>query len=150
MTRVGNIVLGKDGAVKIIDFGLCSDVSGGEVVHRVGSPFWLPPEMINHEPHGISVDVWSFGICCMEMVNSHPPHHRSALRAMFVAATEGYTDPVEDKEFWSTDLQDFISRCVIKDPKVRWTVNQLLEHEFLSKRADKQTMAALFTQIFDN
>lgn len=65
---LGNIVLGKDGAVKIIDFGLCSDISGGEIVHRVGSPFWLPPEMINHEPHGLPVDVWSFGICCMEMV----------------------------------------------------------------------------------
>jgi len=146
--KSGNIVLGKDGAVKIIDFGLCSDISGGEIVHRVGSPFWLPPEMINHEPHGLPVDVWSFGICCMEIVNSHPPHQRSALRAMFVAATEGYPDPVEDKSLWSDSVRDFVGRSVIKDPKQRWTVDQLLLHDFIEKRTDKQSMSALFTKIF--
>eukprot|EP01126_Amoeba_proteus_P054878 TRINITY_DN6773_c0_g3_i1.p1 TRINITY_DN6773_c0_g3~~TRINITY_DN6773_c0_g3_i1.p1 ORF type:complete len:241 (-),score=49.36 TRINITY_DN6773_c0_g3_i1:389-1111(-) len=146
--KSGNVVLGKNGDVKIIDFGLCSDMSGGEVVHRVGSPFWLPPEMINHEPHGLPVDVWSFGICCMEMVNCHPPHHRSTLRAMYVAATIGYDDPVEDHSKWSQDLQEFICSCVVKDPKERMTVPQLLEHEFLLQKSDKRELCGIFTKIF--
>jgi len=142
--KSGNIVLGKDGAVKIIDFGLCSDISGGEIVHRVGSPFWLPPEMINHEPHGLPVDVWSFGICCMEMVNSHPPHFRSALCAMFIAATEGYPNPVEDKTAWSEMLVDFISHCVIKNPRDRWTVAQLQGHELMERKTDKDSIVFFF------
>jgi serine/threonine protein kinase len=31
--------------MKLVDFGLCSDISQGEVVHMVGSPFWMPPEV---------------------------------------------------------------------------------------------------------
>eukprot|EP01127_Copromyxa_protea_P008831 TRINITY_DN2036_c0_g2_i1.p1 TRINITY_DN2036_c0_g2~~TRINITY_DN2036_c0_g2_i1.p1 ORF type:complete len:380 (+),score=82.88 TRINITY_DN2036_c0_g2_i1:64-1203(+) len=146
--KSGNIVLGKDGSVKIIDFGLCSDISGGELVHRVGSPFWLPPEMINHELHGLPVDVWSFGICCMEMVNGHPPHHRSALRAMFVAATKGYEEPVEDPSAWSSETCDFIGWCVKKDPKQRWTVAQLLEHAFVKKKTNQREMSKVFTKVF--
>eukprot|EP01126_Amoeba_proteus_P066784 TRINITY_DN9733_c0_g1_i5.p1 TRINITY_DN9733_c0_g1~~TRINITY_DN9733_c0_g1_i5.p1 ORF type:complete len:241 (-),score=43.46 TRINITY_DN9733_c0_g1_i5:479-1201(-) len=146
--KSGNVVLGKNGDVKIIDFGLCSDMSTGEVVHRVGSPFWLPPEMINHDPHGLSVDVWSFGICCMEMVNSHPPYHRSTLRAMFVAATVGYDDPVEDHSKWSRSLHDFICRCLVKEPQARTSVIELLEHEFLTQKADKSELSSIFTLIF--
>lgn len=81
-------------------------------------------------------------------VNSHPPHHRSALRAMFVAATEGYPEPVEDKGYWSVLLQDFIKHCVVKDPKARWTVDQLKAHEFVAKKTDTQTMSSLFTRVF--
>lgn len=25
------------------------------------------------------VDVWSFGICCMEMANGHPPNRQSSI-----------------------------------------------------------------------
>jgi len=146
--KSGNVVLGKDGAVKIIDFGLGSDISGGEIVHRVGSPFWLPPEMINHQPHGLPVDVWSFGICCMEIVNFHPPHHLFALKAMFTAAIEGYPNPVEG-DSWSAPVRDFIGRCVMKEPKDRWTVAQLLTHQVLELRADKAAMGSLFTKIFE-
>lgn len=63
----------------LVDFGLCSDISQGEVVHMVGSPFWMPPEMIKRQPHGLSVDVWSFGICCMEMANGHVPNRKSSI-----------------------------------------------------------------------
>lgn len=66
----------------------------------VGSPFWMPPEMIVHKPHGylfsfayyfylvgLLADIWSMGITAMEMANGHPPHRKSPMRAMFVAAT---------------------------------------------------------------
>lgn len=42
--KSANIMLTIQGEVKLIDFGLCSDISQGEVVHMVGSPFWMPPE----------------------------------------------------------------------------------------------------------
>lgn len=39
----------------------------------------MPPEMIKRQPHGLPVDVWSFGICCMEMANGHVPNRKSSL-----------------------------------------------------------------------
>ncbi len=39
----------------IVDFGLCVDLSLGDRTHMVGSPFWIPPEMIRNQPHGFAV-----------------------------------------------------------------------------------------------
>ena len=38
------------------------------------SPFWIPPEMIRRETHGLAVDVWSFGICTLELANNNIPN----------------------------------------------------------------------------
>lgn len=59
--------------------GLCTDTSQGPVVHMVGSPYWMPPEMIKKDPHGLPVDVWSFGICIVEMITGNPPNHKSSF-----------------------------------------------------------------------
>lgn len=39
----------------IVDFGLCVDVSDGPKNSMVGSPFWMPPEMIQRKPHDYKV-----------------------------------------------------------------------------------------------
>lgn len=146
--KSANIMLTVQGDVKLIDFGLCSDISQGEVVHMVGSPFWMPPEMIKRQPHGLPVDVWSFGICCMEMANGHVPNRKSSIAAMFISATDGYPLPFEEPEEWSEDFSDFISKCLQCEPAQRWTVLQLIEHPFLAVSATKDDMCEVFMEVF--
>lgn len=106
----------------------------------VGSPFWMPPEMIKREPHSLAVDIWSFGICCMEMANGHPPNRKSSImviklgfkathlnQAMFVACVEGYPEPFEEPNFWTDEFRDFIGCCLQRNPNDRWPVSQLQE-----------------------
>jgi len=145
--KSANIMLDMNGGVKLIDFGLCSDISQGEVVHMVGSPFWMPPEMILRRPHGLLVDMWSFGICMMEMANGHPPHRKSSIQAMFVAATVGYPEPLEANH-WSAEFRDFISKCVQVSPETRADVPTMLRHPFLKKAFEKSDMAELCKSIF--
>jgi serine/threonine protein kinase len=146
--KSANIMLTVHGDVKLIDFGLCSDISQGEVVHMVGSPFWMPPEMIKRQPHGLSTDVWSFGICCMEMANGHVPSRKSSIAAMFISASDGYPMPFEEPEEWSDEFNDFINHCLRCDPTERWTVPQLLEHAFMAKSSSKEEMAKIFADIY--
>jgi len=146
--KSANIMLTVHGDVKLIDFGLCSDISQGEVVHMVGSPFWMPPEMIKRQPHGLSTDVWSFGICCMEMANGHVPNRKSSIAAMFISASDGYPMPFEQPEDWSDEFNDFIMHCLRCDPTERWTVPQLLEHPFMAKCASKEEMVKIFFDIY--
>jgi len=146
--KSANIMLDFNGNVKLIDFGLCSDTSQGEVVHMVGSPFWMPPEMILRQPHGLPVDVWSFAICLLELANGHPPHRKSSIKAMFVAVTKGYPQPFEEPHKWSNEFKDFVSRCLVIDPKKRWTVKQLLQHDWLKCAASQTEMEKLFKNIF--
>jgi len=145
--KSANIMLDMSGNIKLIDFGLCSDISQGEVVHMVGSPFWMPPEMIQRKPHGLLVDIWSFGICLMEMANGHPPNRKSSFQAMFVAATTGYPEPLEASH-WSPDLKDFIGKCVQVLPTARSDVATLLKHSFLKKAFERQDMIDLCKVIF--
>jgi len=150
-------MLDMSGSVKLIDFGLCSDISQGEVVHMVGSPFWMPPEMILRKPHGLMVDIWSFGICLMEMANGHPPNRKAtfqqgnnvdtALKAMFVAATTGYPEPLEGNH-WTTDFRDFIGRCVQVSPLARSDVPTLLKHSFLKKAFERSDMSEWCKMVF--
>jgi len=172
--KSANIMLTLDGIVKLIDFGLCSDISQGRVVHMVGSPFWMPPEMILRQPHGLPVDVWSYGVCLMEMANGHPPNRKSSIKAMFVAATTGYTSPLEDgaemdiseeeekerekkdekkkkrrEAVWSDLFKEFVGMCLKVDPDARADVPTLQQHGFLSKTADQKDVAALFRKLFD-
>jgi serine/threonine protein kinase len=55
--KSANVMMSIDGDIKLIDFGLCADVSEGERVQMLGSPFWMPPEMIHRKPHGCAVSL---------------------------------------------------------------------------------------------
>ena len=101
----------------------------------------MAPELISGKTgYDTKVDIWSFGILAMELTNGDPPyiyeHQAAALRKI----VENDTPPIKEK--WSPLFQDFVSKCLVKDPNERPNADQLLEHEFLAGAADyKQEFA---------
>lgn len=54
--------------------------------------------------------------------------------------------PLEER--WSSIFQDFVSKTLIKDPKLRWSADQLLEHEFLQgANTHKAEFGRMITQF---
>ena len=51
----------------------------------IGSPLWMSPEMISDGLCDTPVDVWSLGICAIEMAELWPPHASMdpTIRAMW-------------------------------------------------------------------
>lgn len=82
---------------------------------------------------GLPADIWSLAITAIELANGYPPHRKSPIKAMFTAATQGYPTPFKVGHRWSPLFMDFVTRCLRKDPRKRWTAHQLLKHEFLGK-----------------
>jgi len=144
--KSANVMMSIDGDVKLIDFGLCVDASRTNK-RMVGSPFWIPPEMILRLPHGIEADIWSFAICLLEMVNSKPPNRKSPLKAMFVTAT-GEPPTADSPKDWSDDLHYFLSLCLKKNTAERATADQLLSHPFLKRAATKSIMKNILSHTF--
>jgi serine/threonine protein kinase len=136
-----NILLGIDGEVKISDFGFAAQLTQ-EINKRrsvIGTPYWMAPEVIKGHRYGLEADIWSVGITLIEMVDGQPPYiTESALRAMLLISTRPSPRP---KRPHSSELADFISHFLDRDPSKRWTAAQLLEHPFLKSACGPEVLA---------
>ncbi|KAG9510434.1 Serine/threonine-protein kinase PAK mbt [Fragariocoptes setiger] len=140
-----SILLTGDGRVKLSDFGFCAVVSPEAPKRKslVGTPYWLSPEIINRKPYGPEVDIWSMGVMVIEMVDGEPPlFHEQPLQAMRKIRDmppPGLKKPHEV----SPELQDFLSRMLVKDPAQRATAKELLRHPFLAKAGPPSSLQPL-------
>jgi len=58
-----NMLMGLDGYIKLADFGVSKKIAKGSMTHSiVGTPEYIPPEIVKDQGHNQTADYWSFGI----------------------------------------------------------------------------------------
>jgi len=112
----------------------------------VGSPFWIPPEMIQNHPHNMKVDIWGLGVCIIEMITGNPPNRQNSIKAMYVIGTQGLSQYIIPE--WSNEMRDFLTLCLKFDPEERPNANELLEHPFMQKTTSSKDIEHLLLTIF--
>ena len=133
--KAGNILLNRDGYAKLGDFGVSAQLvnSFSKKNSKIGTPYWMSPEVIMQSLYNQKCDIWSLGITSIEMAEGEPPN--SKIRTFLVMKyivkepPKGLTNP----EKWSKDFNDFVTKCLTFDPVKRPSAKELLSHPFINK-----------------
>jgi serine/threonine protein kinase len=135
----GNILVNDAGEVKLADFGVSAQLDSTMSKRNtfVGTPYWMAPEVIQQKSYDGKADVWSLGISAIEMAELVPPQSNiHPMRVLFKIIR----DPpphLKDKQNWTLNFHDFITKCLIKEPKNRPTASELLSHKFFENACEK-------------
>ncbi|XP_022744170.1 mitogen-activated protein kinase kinase kinase ANP1-like isoform X2 [Durio zibethinus] len=131
-----NILVDNKGSIKLADFGASKQVvelatvSGAKSMK--GTPYWMAPEVILQTGHSFSADIWSVGCTVIEMATGKPPWSQQyqEVAALFYVGTTKSHPPIP--EHLSTELKDFLLKCLQKEPELRPAPSELLKHPFVT------------------
>jgi serine/threonine protein kinase len=122
--KPANLILGGDGRLILIDFGIAETI-GGTSVHPsrqdgyvVGSPAYMAPELIRGgEDVGAPSDLWSFGVTLYSAVEGHAPFPQNDVVPTLVAVLH---DPPLPPRL-AARLEPLLAQLLVKDAGERPT-----------------------------
>nr|GLL43718.1 mitogen-activated protein kinase kinase kinase NPK1-like [Ipomoea trifida] len=131
-----NILVDNKGCIKLADFGASKKVvelatmTGAKSMK--GTPYWMAPEVILQTGHSFSADIWSVGCTVIEMATGRPPWSQQyqEVAALFHIGTTKSHPPIP--EHLSPEAKDFLLKCLQKEPNLRPTASDLLQHPFVT------------------
>ena len=111
----------------------------------------MSPEIIQETPYDTAVDIWSLGITAIELAQMKPPHWEAgSIRALFLIATKP-PPTLTEPDKWTPEFNNFLNRCLQKNPKDRPTAKELLQDPFLLRHKEEEgqdILAALVDDCF--
>ncbi len=136
--KPSNIMITRQNAVKIVDFGLArvsSNAATTLTAGPVGTLAYMSPEQVRNEPLDRRTDIWSMGVVMEEMLTGKHPFERGNVSAVLLAILE-QPPPVEGMD---PLLASIVCRALAKDRTHRYGDC----HEFLADiEACKPTFAS--------
>ncbi|KAI4367415.1 hypothetical protein MLD38_023154 [Melastoma candidum] len=128
-----NVLLCSSGNIKLADFGCAKRLSSVSQATTAGTPLWMAPEVIRKEGVYTASDIWSLGCTIIEMATGRPPwlngqSHPEATLMKIASSDEIPPFP----GIFSKDGLDFLSKCLVRDPKKRASAEELLNHPFVT------------------
>jgi calcium/calmodulin-dependent protein kinase kinase 2 len=141
-----NMMITEDDRLKIGDFGVSQicEKQGELVTNQNGTKCYMAPELWNCKPHflflihqlldgtekkGRPIDIWAAGCTLFYFATGCPPFFANDLEALKKSILE--SEPEYPKSI-NEDMADLIKKCLEKDPKRRITVEEMLDHPWIT------------------
>ena len=99
-----------------------------------GTPMYMSPEVIRGDNPGKagSVDIWSLGCVILEMATGRRPWASLDNEwAIMYNIAQGNPPQLPSADQLSPQGVDFLEKCFTRDPKLRATASELLQHEWI-------------------
>jgi len=116
--KPGNIVVGPDGSVHLVDFGIARIAGKVPLTDDraiVGTPEFLAPELLDGEPAGPGTDLWALGVTLYYALTGEAPFSAETKWAMFTAIK--FRNPPEPRE--GGPLASLVLQMLRKRPEDR-------------------------------
>ncbi|KAA0704428.1 RAC-beta serine/threonine-protein kinase [Triplophysa tibetana] len=134
--KLENLMLDKDGHLKITDFGLCKEGITDEATMRTfcGTPEYLAPEVLEDNDYGRAVDWWGLGVVMYEMMCGRLPFYNQDHERLFELIV---MEEIRFPRNLTPEAKALLTGLLRKDPKQRLgggpdDAKDVMSHKFFS------------------
>ena len=134
-----NILMDENWNIKLADMGFAVQLTQEKMMRNTlaGTPCWIAPEIVERRPYTSKVDIWSFGVLVIEILEGEPPNLRKNQTDIFEEIKEGHVsfqfpERIDDK------YKNFVGKCLRINPDQRMTAEELLTDEIFQDVASKE------------
>ncbi|KAK2979007.1 hypothetical protein RJ640_023589 [Escallonia rubra] len=120
---------GNQGEVKIGDLGLAAILRKSHAAHCVGTPEFMAPEVYEEEYNEL-VDIYSFGMCILEMVTFEYPYSECTHPAQIYKKVMSGKKPDALYKVEDPEVRQFVEKC-LATVSLRLSARELLNDPFL-------------------
>lgn len=122
-----NIFLTKDNKVKIGDLGVAKILESLEnfATSKVGTPYYLSPEVCEDRPYNNKSDIWSLGCILYELCALKHPFEAKTQAALLLKIIRGKYESLP--RVYSRQLGEIVHSCLMKDFKKRPSIQTILQ-----------------------
>lgn len=128
--KIENVMISKDGAIKLIDFGLSNFYNKSNNLNTFcGSLYFAAPELLRAQPYiGPEIDIWSFGVIIYVLVCGKVPFDDENSSVLHDKIKRGR---VNYPSFLSIEVISLLTRMLVVNPLNRATLKEVVNHHWM-------------------
>ncbi|XP_021748203.1 probable serine/threonine-protein kinase WNK10 isoform X2 [Chenopodium quinoa] len=127
---------GNNGEVKIGDLGLATVMQQPTAHSVIGTPEFMAPELYEEDYNELA-DVYSFGMCMLEMVTFEYPYSECKNPAQIFKKVTSGIKPASLAKVKDLRMKEFIEKCLVPVSE-RLPAKELLKDSFLQVESPKE------------
>jgi len=127
-----------DASIKIVDFGMATMGAKSVTQARVGTAYYIAPEVIDPQRFGggsydEKCDIWSLGVILYILLTGTPPFwgdDDDDILNKIVSQNKFELEPAYQQAL-SKEVQDLLKKMLVWDPKKRLSAQDCLNHQWI-------------------